>query len=218
MRGFLKAGTALAMVLGLVLAGNVWAGENAGASIMADLEIQGQVQAGYQGNAKLEGIGPDVTVVLSIYTKGVSNLIAYTFEIGFDAEELEYVSGGFMNTNPVELGVLSAWSPSTVGPALKPGTNNIIGGGAAILANPPGADQAPDGDGLLLAVLTFKTKSTFTTGSKAAFWLSALTYKGVDGTEDDVTGNWDPDYALAAINRDIAVENSSWAKIKALFR
>ncbi len=217
MKGFLKAGTVL--LLGLVLAGNTWAGENAGASIMADLELAGAVEAGYQGGkATQTGIGADQTLLLYIYTKGVSNILAYTFEVGFDATKLDYVSGAFMSMNPAEFGALASWSPSNVGPSLKPGTDNVIGGGSAILTNPPAADQAPDGDGLLLAVLTFKTKADFTVEKPAAFWLSALTYKGVDGVEDDASVNWDPTYALAAINRDIGVEGSSWAKIKALFK
>ena len=174
-------------------------GENSSASISVDLELKRVVKAGNQQNTVLYGVQPNTTVLLSLYTKNVSNLIGYTVAVKYDSNFVIYDSGSFSNLALGELNGLIQWSPSTVGPIPSPTDPQSIGMGAEILVNPPGADEAVDGSGHLLGILQFTTKRDFQAGDQAAFWIDGITYRGVDRVTCDVRGNLDLTKALAVI-------------------
>lgn len=221
MHRWLPDGKVLALlVLGLLIAGtSAWGGENADATLSVDLEIDGQMQPGDQTEqTTLSGIDPDVTVVLSLYANGAVNLTGYDIEVVYDTTKVSFVSGVFISMTPPEFGALWAagLSPSTLGPILDPEDPSVLALSASVLPV-PSADVAPDGDGLALVFLKFKTKGTFTM-ERVDFWLKTLKYVDSNGETDDVKGNIDASLPLATINPEIAVELFSWGKIKQLFR
>ncbi len=198
------------IVLGLLAIGSTaWAGENADATITFDLEKEGNVVVGDQENGYILDVGPNETVILSIYGHGLSNLKAYTIDLKFEPDKVAYTGGGFLRLSPLELDVFSGagLTPSTVGPAVS---DTLVGLGSSVLPAPT-ADEAPDGDGLL-AWLEFTTSAEFTTATLATFSLSKGVLIGVDGVEDEVA-----EKPKAYLNG-TAVEPTSWGQIKALFK
>ncbi len=168
----------------------IYEGENAHAGLSVDVEIQGKVESGDQGNTGV-CCGPFATVVLSFYTKEVSNLIGNTLSVKYDSAFVSYDRGSFSSFVGEEPNVLLPWNPIMVGPAPHPTDPEIVGMASMILWNFPDAEEAPDGDGHLLAVLQFTTKAGFKTGDEAEFWIEEITYKGVDGVSCDLKCNLD---------------------------
>ena len=197
------------LILGVGLS---YAGENAGAVISFDLELDGQLEKGNQQQSELRGRDAGDTVILSVYADGVSNLYSYTVSVRFDTTQVSFVEGGYTNMALAEFDVFLAAGLSGTGLPIigDPDDPSVLPLSSAVLPV-PGADKAPDGDGKFLGWLKFTTRDPFE--GEARFSLVQGKLRGVDGEWDEV-----PSEGVVVVLGGVAVEPHSWGQIKATMK
>ena len=164
----------------LVLSASLgYAGENEGATISFDLEREGEAEAGNQNNEALTDVEPGESLVLSVYADGVSNLATYAVWIRFDTTQVSFEGGDYANFDLFERDVFreAGLTPSSSPMALALEDSSIVVFASSVLPV-PGEDDAPDGDGKLLAWMKFTTRDTFE--GEASFSLISGNLKGLE--------------------------------------
>ena len=202
-----------AVVCMLILTtGLSYAGENAGAVVSFDLELDGQAEKGNQQQSELRGRDAGDSVILSVYADGVSNLCGYVVQVRFDTTQVSFVGGDYLNISLLEFDVFSeaGLSKSSAPATVDPEDPSIVALSSAALPV-PGADTAPDGDGKFLGWLKFTTRDPFEGEARFSLVLGKL--KGVDGEWDVV-----PSEGVVVVLGGVAVEPHSWGQIKATMK
>ena len=199
------------LVLG---AGLSYAGQNEGAVISFDLEWDGLVEKGNQRHVVLDmddmEMEPEepVSVVLSVYADGVSNLCGYEVIVRFDTTRVSFEKGGYMNVPLFEFDVFSEaeLSPMSTPVSVQPKDRSTVGLASGVDLSV--GDEAPDGDDKFLGWIKFTTLDSFE--GEARFSLALGKLMDPDKNEDEVSVE-----GVAVLLKGVAVEPYSWGRIKA---
>ena len=193
----------------------VWAGENSGATVALEIELKAQGQSGCQGYWNLKNVGPEESIILSIYGRDVQNLGSYEIRVKFEPDKVALQTAGFSDPDWDEDYLLEGTGAFTIKKADPANPDSVYMLSAASI--PASEEDAPDGTGLL-CWLEFKTKPDFSTATEAIFTLVKADLIGFDGETDSVVdASIEQNVGKAYVNG-VAVEPTSWGQIKALFK
>jgi len=163
----------IALMLFLVFSGAAFAGLNSRAGIAVDFNFTG---SGDSGENTVTGIGPDQVLRIDVYAHDVTALKCFEFDMVIDTGKVDYLSvapTGAINFDPNILEGAATWVGQKSG--------NIVAVAYANDTTPDGAN----GDGLL-AEISIRTKSSFTTSTQALFTIISAVFVDTGGVNDHI--------------------------------
>jgi len=160
-------------LLFLFSAGVTFAGANSHAGITIDFN---STTSGDDGENTITGIGPDQPVRIDVYAHDVTALKCYEFDMVIDTSKVSFLNVAFTGAITFEDNILYG-AVTSVG-LLSGDTISVA------YANDTTSDGA-NGDGLL-AEISVRTKSTFTTSTEALFTIISAVYQDTGDLKDHI--------------------------------
>jgi len=160
-------------LLFLFSAGVTFAGANSHAGITIDFN---STTSGDDGENTITGIGPDQPVRIDVYAHDVTALKCYEFDMVIDTSKVLFLNVAFTGAITFEDNILYG-AVTSVG-LLSGDTISVA------YANDTTSDGA-NGDGLL-AEISVRTKSTFTTSTEALFTIISAAYQDTGDLKDHI--------------------------------
>ncbi len=163
----------IALLFLLLSSGAVLAGSNTHAGITIDFN---STTSGDDGENIATGVGPDQPVRIDVYAHDVVALKCFEFDLVIDTSKVDYLSVAFAGAITFEPNILDG----AVAPVYKLSGDTL----SVAYANDTTSDGA-NGDGLL-AEITIRTKSDFTTSTEAYFTIISAVYQDINDSKDHI--------------------------------